>query len=397
VLMEAARRADELERAAAAVSLLGGVYAARGDETQAAAGAADADEARLLGLLDGSRDVGALCLESGLGSYRTRVILASLIEACMVTPVDASEHLRLGERGRTRGDRRATTFHYRKALELRHNDTETRQKLADVLLEIGESDAALVELKQLAAVHRELRHDREAIDCYLRAVALAPRDLSLREQLYAALQSERRVSEAIREGEALASLAAELGLHGRSSEVLAELVATGPEDPERYQQRIADNLASAGRVMEAAAGYVGSARRLLAKGRSLEAERALARALSLEGDGAEAARLLEDLRSGRLERRRLAWRRARRLGSLAILAALLLCWLGYDQLARQELSRRLASCFRDVDAGDLGRAARKLEALRDRYPYTFAARHAAAQARALRELEAEGTEPSEPR
>jgi len=386
MLMEAARRSDELGAISATLGSLKGVYVLRPEHAQDASLFTDESQRRILELMDGSRDVERLCRDSGLGRFQTCVIVARLLERHLVTPVRAEDHVRLGEASYNERRLEQTTFHFSRALDLRRTDTRTRSKFAGVLAEAGQTEDAVTQFKLLATLHLERQELEPAAVAYRQAIELAPRDVAVREKLLEVLSKHGSQEEARRCGESLGVLLMTLGLHDKAKQLYQQLLTLDPPDAVPYYRAIAEAQVAAGDVVNAAAGYRQAAREALRAHNDTLAIRLLRAALELDANDSEANELLRQLESGQVELRRVRWRMLKRASVYAVTFTLVCAWAGYDALARRALSDVVTFCYEDVDRGDFDLAINRLRELQEHYPWTLASLSAARQEQSLLEL-----------
>jgi tetratricopeptide (TPR) repeat protein len=397
VLMEAARRTDELSQLQTSLGSVKGVYVPapdyRGDLS-----ALSPEQQGLLALLDGSRDIEKLCCDSGYGRFQTCVLAAQLLERYAIVPVRAEDHVRLGDASHLKGNDETTTFHYQRALDLRRTDSRTRCKLAEILAETGHLEEAVTQFKLLGTQVLERGHWQEATKAFRQAASLAPKDVSVHEKLFDIYRSHSDFDHAKNCGEQLAQLQSSLGLHDRSQSVLRELSRLFPGESLSYQQRIADGFIAMGQVDAAIDCFHKAADQALKSLKDDSAARFFEEILRLDSSNQKAQKQLGDIRSGQLEQRRKRWALLRRVFVYSVIFCAVMAWVAYDNQARKQLQETIEFCFEDVERGDVDVAGQRMSEFRLQYPYTMAAKHAAshqsyllklAQQAALRQKRAE--------
>lgn len=383
VMMEAARRSDELGQFSEAVGSMKGVYVLSQEFAGQVGALKDANEQWVVSLMDGTRDVKGLCRDTGLGRFQTCVIVSSLIDRRVVAPLQPEDHVRLGDHERDRGRKSATTFHYRKALELRRTDNRTRIKLAEVLADLGQSADAAAEFKLAATTCLEKGDPTAALEAYGHAAELAPQDLDVREKIFSLLIEHQHTDQAARCGEEYARLLVKLGLAEKARAVYERVLAITPKEAARYERAIAETYVQSGDVSQAVERFAVSAQRLIKRGRLDEGARLLESALALDSSRKDLAARLEEILSGKREARQKAWRTARRaVISLAVLLTALV-WLGYNNMAARDYALVVTETFEDLHRRDPTAAKERMEAFVLDHPFTYSAWQASDQVLAL--------------
>lgn len=382
-MLEAARRIDELSVHQSAIGSMKDVLI-KTEEANSKLEDLDEKQALLMDLLDGSRDIGRVCIDSGLGRYHTCILLADLAARRIVAPICAEDHVRLGDEEYEKEPSEMVVFHYRKALELNRHDFETRRKLSELLIEMGENEDAVDELKMLADEYQEKGEDLEAVVSYRTAAALAPRDLAVREKLLDLLEEGPQPEQAVEAGVDLAQLLTELGLNEKAQEVYHRVLRRNPDDPLPIERALAVNYVNMGDVPHAVEVYRKAADHLLEEGKVDEIVPLLEEIIQIAPDDEGAKKKLDDIHSGRLERRKRFWRIARRSAICFSLFALLLAWIIYNSVARGDLSEVVSQTYVDLEEGNVDDALERLETFRGSYPYSLASRDAREWAEQLR-------------
>lgn len=385
ILMEAARRSDELGQLQTSLGSLKGVYV-QSPDYHGDISSFSPEHQRLLSLLDGSRDIERLCRDSGFGKFQTCVMVAQFLERLTIIPARADDHVRFGDSSRMKGQLDKTAFHYQRALELRRTDSRTRHKLAEILAEVGQVEDAVTQYKVLATQLIDNSDWKGAAEAYQKAAALAPSDLSLFEKLFELYKNHNDLEKAKDAGERLAKQYQGLSLHEKSQSVFRSLRDLFPAEAIRYEQGIASAFVSMGKVPDAVASYHKAATDALQRNDNDLATRFLEEILKLDPQDASASDLLEDILSGQREARKKRWQLARRAVVYLVFFLIVLAWVGYDNVARQQLHVVSKFCFEDVDRGDFDSASRRLVSFREKYPYTLADYHAESYQRHLAEL-----------
>jgi tetratricopeptide (TPR) repeat protein len=385
ILMEAARRTDELSQLQTTLGSLKGVYVLSPDYRGDIA-ALSVDHQALISLLNGSRDIERLCRDSGLGRFQTCVLSSQLLEKLVIVPVRADDHVRLGEISQSRGDIETTSFHYKRALELRRTDARTRYKLADILAEAGQTDDAVTQYKLLGTHHSERGEWQEAAQAFQNAAQLAPKDVDLIEKLFAIYKEHSELEKAQKSGEQLAKHLVTLGLHDRAQAIYRQLIALYPAQTMGYQRGIAKAFVSMGEVPAAIESLHGAAAKALKFEDDENAALLFEEILQLDAKNAPASDQLAEIRSGQRDEKRKRWRNIRRGLIYVLVFALVLSWVAHDNQARQQLQVIIRFCYEDIERGDFDLAGSRLQDFSERYPYTLSAKHAQDHQKHLLEL-----------
>lgn len=375
ILMEAARRSDELGQLQTSLGSLKGVYV-QSPDYHGDVSSFSPEHQKLLSLLDGSRDIERLCRDSGFGKFQTCVMVAQFLERLTIIPARADDHVRFGDSSRLKGQIDKTTFHYQRALELRRTDSRTRHKLAEILAEAGQIEDAVTQFKVLATQLVDSSDWKGAAEAYQRAAQLAPKDVSLFEKLFEIYKQNSDLENAKSAGEQLATQYQTLSLHEKSQQVFRDLRTLFPLDSLKYEQGIAQAYVSMGKVPEAVQSFHKAATDALSRNEEALAVRFLEETLKIDAQNATATDLLQDIRSGQREERQKRWKLARRVVVYLVLFLAVLAWVAYDNIARQQLHVVSKFCLEDVERGDFDAASMRLVAFRQRYPYTMADYHA---------------------
>ncbi|MDF1667413.1 MAG: DUF4388 domain-containing protein [Planctomycetota bacterium] len=385
ILMEAARRSDELGQLQTSLGSLKGVYV-QSPDYHGDVSTFSPEHQKLLSLLDGSRDIERLCRDSGFGKFQTCVMVAQFLERLTIIPARADDHVRFGDSSRVKGQIDKTTFHYQRALELRRTDSRTRHKLAEILAEAGQIEDAVTQYKVLATQLVDSSDWKGAAEAYQRAAQLAPKDVSLFEKLFDIYKQNSDLENAKSSGEQLAKQYQSLSLHEKSQQVFRDLRTLFPMDAIQYEQGIAHAYVSMGKVPEAVQSFHKAATDALSRSEESLAVRFLEEILKIDSQDASATDLLQDIVSGQREQRQKRWKLARRVVVYLILFLTVLAWVAYDNVARQQLHVVSKFCFEDVERGDFDAASTRLIEFRQKYPYTMADFHAESYQTHLAEL-----------
>ena len=385
VMLEAARRNDEMGAVQVTVGSTKEVLVIS-DEGQPHLHEFDETQTYLIGMLDGTRDVKQTCIDSGLGRYHTCMALADLLAKRIVAPIRAEDLVRLGDEQYAKDSVQIAVFNYRKALELNRQDTATRLKLAELLTELDEKAEAASEFKMLAEVYREDKKADEAAAAYRKAAELAPRDLVVREKLMDLLEGETRQAEALEVGLDLARLMVSLGLNEKALEIYDRVLKLSPENPLDIERAIALCYVQMGDLRHAVEVYNTAADRLLEDGQMEEVVSLLEEILRIVPEEEDAKKKLDDIHSGRLEKRRQHLRTLRRSAIWIAFFTLVLAWIIYDSIARRDLAEVVGLTYIDMQENDVDRALNRLKVFQETYPFTLASLDALYCEEQLREI-----------
>jgi len=385
LILEAARRADTWDRINRHIRSRGEIFVLR---KEAAANIEDdfgPETVAVARLLDGRRSVTALAEDSGIGRFPTMKALSLLIERGAARTISLREVVGLAEASLGRHEFGEAIAFYRRAIEIERNNLECRRGLIAALEGAGEKAEASTERKLLAATLCDMEQFEEAAEELRRAIEDAPTDITAREKHIALLTQMDETRRAENARLDLGTTYLSLALAEKARAVFAEVLRGRPRDPARVATMLAHACVKAGDVPAAVEAYRAAGSHCLAAEAYGDAAEACEEILRLQPDDAEAKKRLEDIKLGRLLRRKRRWRLVRYGLAVLALAALGTAWLVYDWIARDFLDEVSIEAMVRVECGDFPGALDRCAAVREKYPFTRAAVSAARLREALSE------------
>ena len=375
LLMEAARRRDELERIQLVVGspddlfvLLEG-YEAFLEDTAIAAIAPH---------LDGRTTVAEILRRTGRSSFVVRKAIYDLVQNGVARPCSVEELLALAGTAESDGRGEDAMRALERATRLTPGDRDLRRRLAGLLEQNGRRDAAAVELARLGHDATRDGDHQLAIECYRHAVTLAPEDLPLQEKLVGLLEHHADIDSFVAAMLEFVARLRGMGLAERARQLLqAHVAERGPRAEPSLVTTLADVESDLGHWQESARLYRALGERLLPRDETAGLT-CLRAALRQDPRDAELSTIVADIESGRAARRRARRRR------LVVTAACSLILVGAGVVGGAELTAaRRASVALGASLGELddGRAIEALAALqdvKDRFGWTPSGRHATA-------------------
>jgi hypothetical protein len=383
LLMESARRCDELKRIANVVESDRDVFVALDVEVPD-----DLDEAQLAVLeqLDGRTDVGTLVQRLPYVRFTVLKALVELVLLGCARACAASEIEAMASQALRDGDDEGAAVLLRRALDRERNNQTLRLQLVDVLLRLERIKDASAELALLGYQASKSTTPGDAIDFYARAQSLVPDDLTLGERYVEALAAH---GEATAHAEAASALATRLmaaGLAERAAAVLTRACAR-PE--------LRADLTLLGRLAETeeALGHVERAAELWRGAADLSREdvpgalQFLRRAARLQPGDHALLRRISDLETGYRAYARKRRRRLIALGSAASAAGLLGIAGVTEFVAARGVIASFAHNLEEVTSGAPVAAVAGLEQVGQAFGWTASGRTAARLAERLIELQ----------
>lgn len=401
VIMEGSRRVDEWSRLSRRIGSLEEVYVRTGaapagpDEGEGATITGEAIE--LLELIDGRRDVNACVALLPCGRFRTLEALGELLDAHLVRIATPDELAALADQAERASEPETAVAFYRRGLELARNAIPLRERLAELLERTGRREEAAQERKLLGFSRAAAGDVAGAVADYMRAAELQPTDATALERALELTRQKRDHTAALATGRRLAERYLHLGLPERSRAIFMELLNDHPGDPVLGEQ-LGEVLERMGEKHEAASTWKRIGRDHDRKKDAGAAAEAYRRALSVDPQDEEARRRLDDLETGRREKRAHAIRRA---AGVAVLTAVVMATVlaaAREILARDALMAvHEATTFNIWAYSDRDRDGRRDEdrvdwipqylAVARAYPYTLAGSDARRIARGIHDVE----------
>jgi len=330
LIMEAVRRIDEWGETRKAILSSNEILVP--DPSRVPAGA-DATVRRVFALLDGERSLRDVEELTRLGHFNLLRAAALLIRGGAARPVSAAEAF---ERARSRAARKewdAALKMVRYGLDHERKNPGLIELGLRASEELGRAEEAASFGRQLASVQQESGQLEAAIRTYQKVLALAPRDLTSHERLFALLLQLDLKLDALAAGETLAAAYKKAGLPDKALAVYTRLLEKVGDQAELLES-VAEIQRHLGDKPEAVALY----RRLLDKAMAAHDDAGALdycrTILRIDPRNAEVLDLRERLESGQVERARRRRRLVRGIAASALLAALLFTAAVYEYRAR---------------------------------------------------------------
>ncbi|MHC4953762.1 MAG: DUF4388 domain-containing protein [Planctomycetota bacterium] len=330
VAMEAARRMDEWEGISRLISSEREIFVAIQEPTEDL----PEDAARILELLDGTRDLKSARDELPGSRFEFMKTVAELVENGWATRADA-EHLRdLARKSQATGDIHRAASYLEAALEQEGGDLESREDLARLYEKSGRKKEAAREQKRLAFAREELGDLDRALECYERAAVLVPFDTDTLERILRIHDDRAQNSEFVKAGRRLAEAFAGQSLHEEARDVYVRLVERDADNVSLREALAATHL-KLHEPSEAAEVMLVLARRAWTTSNYRDALHYYRNILAVDRDCEEAAERIHEIESGAVRERKI---RRRRRVIVAVFAALLAGggWQGAREWQAQE-------------------------------------------------------------
>jgi tetratricopeptide (TPR) repeat protein len=373
VLMEAARRGDELDRIRRVVASPHDVFVLlEGWDEQPLAELAYSVAAEL----DGRANLATVCTRVQASPFEVEKIVADLVHEGVARRSTIDEIREVVEEVLREGRDDEALQLLRSAIEREPSDRDLRGLHAEALLRTGRGKDAAAEIA--LAGHQAARAGdiEEARAAYARAIELAPGELPFHEKNVELALEFATDDELVESTLALVAVYLDTGLADRARTVLRRVVEARQLG---HHSELASELARVesclGNWCEAATVYAGLAETLLYE----DEERAIALLrLAVEQDpedrGLQAR--LDDVETGRARRRRV---RRRRLALASAATIALTCtglWVTGEIVASHRVMDALSSALGDLRDGSGVDSLAELEAVRSRFGWTIAGRGA---------------------
>ncbi len=374
VLMEGARRGDELERIRRVVSsdhdvfvLLEGWDELELDELACAVAQA----------IDGRTDLATVCGKVRASSFEVEKIVADLVHQGVARPATIDELCGVVREAVEDGRDDEAIRLLRSSLEREPSNRELRLVHADTLLKLGRERDAAAEIA--LAAHQAVRAGEvdEARELYVRAIGLAPDDLPLHEKNVELAIEAASDDELVASTLALVVVYLETGLADRARTLLQRVVEA------RSLQSHVEVCCELARVESSLGHWSDSAKIYAQLGEQLlddDEERAiefLRKAVEQDPQDTALATRLSDIETGRARRRRARRRRLTIASAAVVTLTGIGTWVTGEIVSSHRVADSLASALGDLRDGSGVDALRGLESVRDDFGWTVAGRRAA--------------------
>ncbi|GMV79181.1 MAG: hypothetical protein AMXMBFR7_03650 [Planctomycetota bacterium] len=186
LIMEAARRVDEVERLREQIPSFKEIYVVDKDVREALESGAletDAIERRVITLVDGKRDVDDLIADSFLFRFEVLSTLAGFLQSSLVRPAKLEELQAATPELREAGDKGRLCKNLERRLALGDDTGDVRRELADVLAASEQAEKAAIHYSVLADGEQKAGNEDGAVDLYRKILQVLPHHLPSRERL----------------------------------------------------------------------------------------------------------------------------------------------------------------------------------------------------------------------
>lgn len=354
ILMESARRADELERIQRVMTsdrdvfvLLEGWDAVEPDELTAV----------VAPLLDGRQDVRTIARAVRASRFSVMKCISDLVQQGGARPLTPSELDALAAEAIEGEDSETALRLLDAALRIERSNDDLRIRKAELLEQVGRAKDAAAEYALLGHAAGQAEQLDEAIAFYARAAELDPTDVPLREQRVALLMRGGDVDELVARVVELVDLELDTGLADRARTLLIQTLGDRAcRDRTELIAKLARVESSLGHWKEASDLYVRLANLAFATDEAAGLEY-LRKALDQRPDDSALAQRIADIESGRARRRAARRRRA----TFAAVCCTVVLGLGVTGVAEIVSSHRVNGAL-DLALGDL-RDGRAVDAL----------------------------------
>lgn len=374
VLMEAARRMDEWEAIRKSLPSENDIYRVEPSQKERLLQEFENDEVASLAVenLDGTRSIGEVMALIPTGRFEAARAIASLVSSKIARPVDGTELVEQVDQTDTPAHRARAMVRLKAALEREPGNRVLLRKLSELCIADGRPEESAVYHKLLAQQLREA-DDEEGAEKELRvSLELNPKDIGTWQKLYDLVESRADRKEILNFGTRFAKVLRAMGLDELARDHLSKMLERFPQAL-KLRFEYADCLFALGDRSRAVEHLLELARTQLQKGRDGDAERTLAKVIEYDNQHKQAREIFEQIRSGALERQRERRRVLIRTIAACGIAAILCFFLGYDYYVRREFALTVRQVLAEglIEKGEYDRAARRLQAVQDRYPLSI--------------------------
>ena len=342
LILEAARRQDEWDRINRALGSQKDIYAVRKEREEEAKAITDPATMAVLQYLDGRKTVQRVIIESGLGRFTVSKVLADLISKRFVRQLSVAELQKEARSALMESRYDDADALLDRALEIEHGNVGAHRLSGEVKEKLGKVEAAAQEYKLAAGLLIEASEVPKAVDSMRDAVRLQPHDLSARERLYHLLKELKRGKEARAVALETSGFCIRIGVHDRAATLLEDLVAAFGTDNDTERMMV-EVYVGQGKIEKAVAIYQKRAEAAMERGDYTIAVRTLEEILKLSPGNMEARKLIGEINSGAIERRRRRRKNLMRGVFFTLLISGLIGWQVLEVLGERTLQEIMPS------------------------------------------------------
>jgi tetratricopeptide (TPR) repeat protein len=333
LLLEAARRSDHWKMIRERVPSDGLHYELALQPKEAKSESAAALQARVLELLDGTRSVGEIAAFFPHRRFEFYELIAGLAAARAIRPCDPNDVSRRVRALSSRDPARALEL-LERGLESDPRNLALLMSKAVLAESTGQLESASEALKLVVHLELERGGVRDARAALEKLKQIDEDDPFVWERSFELALGEKRTADATADARTLVALYRRPGLHRKARGVIERLIAAAGETWERVQE-LAQLCAESGDVPGGVQVLERFGRARLGEDAYTLARRAYQEILTLDPHAQGAQATLDEIDNGVLERKRARWRKLRLRLLLALGAAVLVPWIGYEALARR--------------------------------------------------------------
>ncbi|HEY3323484.1 MAG TPA: DUF4388 domain-containing protein [Planctomycetota bacterium] len=186
LIMEAARRVDEWERLRKQIVSFKEIYCIEPAVLKAMEKGemeADAVEKRVSSLIDGSRDIEDVILDSSLFKFEVLNAIAGFLQSSLIRPATVHELVQAEQDCARKELPRRRIKVLERILALGGENAQVRRELANALARDEQIDKACIHFTVLAEAELALKKEEAAMELYRRILVLAPKNVKAHEQL----------------------------------------------------------------------------------------------------------------------------------------------------------------------------------------------------------------------
>lgn len=240
VVMEAARRMDEIAILRETVPSMSNIYIATGLTEEQIEGPLPPDDAHLrnevLDLIDGRRDLNEIAELVRMSKFDLLRTVAQLVGARIIESLGGRSLLTLAQQHAIEGDIRKALRLYERAEELGETQMDTRMHIARLYGALCDQKRAVAKYLSIAEDAANLNDTEGGISALRQAVHVDPERTEVREQLVTCLLQSDRYDEAINESIELANLLLKLREIDRAVRAWQSFMDKYPTSTEAHRQ-----------------------------------------------------------------------------------------------------------------------------------------------------------------